>query len=58
MSSKFAVWIDGSDATGDIYVWKCTSCGYVVTPEEGSPMENGMDCCPGCGAKMMGEMSE
>lgn len=53
MASKFCVWVANADGCA----WKCTSCGHVVQ-EEGSPLENGMDCCPACGAKVMGEVSE
>lgn len=55
MASKFAVWVN--DANTDVCVWKCTSCGHVVEAE-GRPLENGMDHCPACGAKMMGEVRE
>lgn len=35
------------------YKWKCTNCGCKVNID-GTPKENGLDFCSGCGAKMEG----
>lgn len=38
------------DDYGDTY--ECTSCGELFCMIEGTPIENGYDYCPKCGAKM------
>lgn len=53
MASKFGVWINNTNK--DAGTWKCSSCEHEVKEAEGSPLEHGMDHCPACGAKMMGE---
>ena len=57
MSARFAVWVSVQNEAGDNCAWKCTSCGHMEMPKEGTPLENAYDVCPECKAKMMGETS-
>ena len=46
-------WVEKDDGFGGVY-YDCTACGCSWTTIDGTPMENNMNYCPECGAKMTG----
>ena len=46
-------WVEKDDGFGGVY-YDCTACGCSWTTIDGTPMENNMNYCPECGAKMKG----
>ena len=44
-------WVEKDDGFGGVY-YDCTACGCSWTTIDGTPMENNMNYCPECGAKM------
>lgn len=44
-------WVCDGDDQGS---WRCSHCGYDAMPADWfcTPYDEGMDFCPGCGAKM------
>ena len=50
-------WIEQTDYVGDTY-YECSVCKEPWTTIEGTPMQNFMNYCPNCGAKMDGGEEE
>lgn len=51
--AKTGHWIEKEDYNLDTY-YDCSVCGESWTMIDGTPLENGMNYCPHCGAKMEG----
>lgn len=47
-------WEEVDDGWGEWY-YRCSACGCEWFLEDGTPAENGMNYCPRCGAKMIGD---
>jgi len=47
-------WNEIEDYWGD-YHYQCSVCGEEWNLDAGTPVENNMNYCPNCGAKMDGE---
>lgn len=48
---KHGKWIEHEDGWGNTY-YDCSACGESWATIEGTPMQNGMNYCPNCGASM------
>ena len=46
-------WVEQEDGRGETY-YDCSICGESWTTIDGTPMQNNMNYCPNCGAKMNG----
>ena len=49
-----ARWIESDFVYTDTY-YKCSNCGEAWVLNDGTPVENNMNYCPRCGARMDGE---
>ena len=52
-AQKVGEWIEKDGFDGDVY-YDCSVCGESWTTIEGTPLDNDMNYCPHCGAKMEG----
>lgn len=54
LKRKKGTWIEQEDGWGGYY-YDCSICKESWTTIDGTPVDNGMNFCPNCGADMRGE---
>lgn len=50
----YGVWVLENQKDDKFYYF-CTACGHREVTDKDEPVENGLDRCPKCGAKMLGD---
>lgn len=54
MAANYGVWVLENQKDDKFYYF-CTACGHREVTDKDEPVENGLDRCPKCGAKMLGD---